>query len=134
MKKKVSSDFDIKSIAKKVISDLESTKDFALEHAPDICKRMILEAHIEAVFEIVAGIAILIVGGGTGAYLLYKGFSYAPQSEYDGVVGWYLGGTIIGGLSALFGPGLLFQGAKNYIFLKNCPKLFLLRQFRKLTR
>lgn len=134
MKKKVAPDLDVKALAKKVIGYLESTKEFALEQAPDICKQLILEAKIEATFDTASGLCVLIIGGGIGLFSFYKGITYQPHGSYDDGSGWYLAAIIVGGISLALSSCFLSAGIHRFILIKNCPKLFLLRQFRKLTR
>lgn len=108
------------------IKRLEATEKFVVDQAPEICQQMIREVYITNITNLILstiGIIVLPI-------ISYKVGTYAHERIED-VGGWWLLSVLAGSLSivALFG---VFDAIGSIIFVKSCPKLFLLRSFRDL--
>ena len=110
-----------------LLSRLEKTEKFALEQAPDICKQMVQERKQDNIMRLVVAGFLLLVFSGVSAFLLYKGTSLSGGEK----AGCYLFGLL--SLACVGGAGnSIYLAIQWILMLKNCPKLFLLREFRNL--
>jgi hypothetical protein len=115
-----------------LIKKLEQTEKFVLDQAPEICKQMIRETMIANIMGIV-GCTIAAIILSIAAYKL--GFhiwgteSLSTNDNMGSGLLFFLA-LVVNGLS-LAG---IYDGVYGLIFIKNCPKLYLLRSFRKLIK
>ena len=102
------------------VKRLESTEKFVLEQAPAVAKEMILEAQLEAYLGILLGGAAFLVMATFSVYL----FRFPPSEtpEAFGFVA-FISAVCLVPISCC---------SYDLLFLKKCPKLFLLRKFREL--
>jgi len=113
----------------KLISRLESAESFVLAQAPEICKQMIKEEEIKLKFGIASLSALSTV--------FLSVVITAALSAYDKPSNDAIGLAFVAVPAFMaFVPtaaGLINQ-IQSIIVLKNCPKLFLLREFKRLLK
>ena len=116
-----------------LVKRLEKTEKFAMEQAPEICKQMVEAEMIEIKSNIVGcGLTFLLLSVLAGI-ALHSANTYIPSDRFDDGRGMrYL---IFGMLSffAMFPASAVWQNVVSFIYVKKCPKLFLLKEFRKLV-
>jgi hypothetical protein len=121
---------EMNNALKKLIDRLEKTEQFVLDQAPDICKEMVKEKVFDNTVDLFFnGLLTLILTGyaSFAAIHLYR----LPEISMDQGMGFGISGALsaIGVIPALYE----FINTLKYIyFVKNCTKLFLLRQFKDL--
>lgn len=113
-----------------LINRLESTEKFVLAQAPEICKQIIQESRMEAVIMTAGGIIFFVILSALSTYFYYKvatcGSAYYSSCDGSGFV------SLFSGIGALVALGVVVNGFYNLLFIKRCPKLILLRQFKNL--
>jgi hypothetical protein len=123
------------SSAKKLINDaikgliekLEQTEKFVLEQAPDICKQMVTDQMIRARMDIVITSVLL--------FLSAICFIHAWPHEFftDSQPTRYFFISALGFCFGVFGICCGYESVHTIFYLKYCPKLFLLREFKSLV-
>lgn len=117
-----------------LIKRLEKTEKFALEQAPDICKQMVYEKTLEKTIELWTSLPAAIALVIATIILAFKSHS-ALESEPSGGLAFLCGAL---SLAACVGSFVFLESVRyavNWlIYLKKCPKLFLLREFRDLLK
>jgi hypothetical protein len=114
-----------------LIKRLEQTEKFVLDQAPEICKQMIREMMICNIMKIV-GCAIAAIIFSIAAYELgfyIWGPEFSGRSKDGSGLLFFL--VLIANGFSLAG---IYDGIHGLIFIKNCPKLYLLRSFRNLIK
>jgi hypothetical protein len=117
------------------IKRLEKTETFVLDQAPDICKQMVVEGLLQAKAGLWGALGLLTLGILAISQSLPHDFEYnacehiscSEPTRY--LFLWLLGaGAII--------VGAILAGCSIYslFYLRSCPKLFLLREFRDLVK
>lgn len=127
----------INQAIKGLIARLEKTEKFVLAQAPDICKQMIKEFVLTQVCNLIQCLLGATVGLGAGILGIYKIATYTKMcTDYhctelsDGWYGLAIIGIVIGAVILV----LSIEDIANLFFIKRCPKLFLLREFRRLIK
>lgn len=117
-----------------LVSRIESTEKFVLDQAPEICKQIIFEKTVDQKYEtrvnLIWGILLIILTG----ILLYS-FHFAPNDQYDdwGILKVFsFIGTCISGVFSLISFQCFTFNLKERVLLKNCPKLYLMREFKRI--
>jgi len=120
---------------KVLISKLEKTEKFALEQAPEICKEMVKEKIFDESVDLVTQSLLLVFFLILGTVFYNLGMHYEPKSAWDSNGGFIIGfGVGLPGLLSTIVLGFIVQTIKHLWYVKNCPKLFLLREFRRLLK
>lgn len=121
----------LNSALKSVIERLEKTEKFAIDQAPDICKQMIVEKKFDLKLDFsiyFTGSLIGIIGTIICSFQLYFHPADAEMNYCLPRVLVGIGALVLG----LVQTDLLMGTIKYIYYMKNCPKLFLLREFANL--
>lgn len=117
---------------KGLVKRLEKTEKFVLDQAPDICKQMIQEELIEIYVIGIFSLAASIIGIFMLILSLLNGITEVRHG-YDQPTIWLV--VFIGSILCIgFGVTTCVTHLKYYLFVTKCPKLFLLRSFKKLVK
>lgn len=130
---------DILNVAlKSLISRLEKTEKFVVEQAPDICKQMIYEKKLNLIINIIMEALLFVVLLFVTVYTAIKCHQYSEVSNRYNELSTYC--TLFGIASLLSAMGFfcnireLRNSVEWLVYLKKCPKLFLLREFKTLMK
>lgn len=124
---------DLNAAILSLINKLEKTEKFVLQQAPEICKQMIKEKSFDIAIDLFLSLLAAIPSISTTFLLIYQ-IVRAPQDASDGYYGLRLLGLGIAALITIFGVCSTSDQIKYRYLVKNCPKLFLLREFRALLK
>jgi hypothetical protein len=114
----------LESVMKSFILRLEKTEKFVLAEAPEICKQMVTNKIIRNAEQLFCGATLLAIG------ILLLTIALRNQCvEADGPTRYFFV-MLIGGLGALAGFFVTTSAVTEIVYLKNCPKLFLLNEFK----
>lgn len=123
----------LNSALKGLIDRLEKTEKFALDQAPDICKQMIRadlqENYIYGAFAVLVFIAS-IVGIVYSAHVGILSETMHGDTEPTR----YLFLLLTCSISAIVSAIGSLEYVNNLLYISNCPKLFLLREFKRLVK
>jgi hypothetical protein len=122
---------------KSLIDRLEKTEKFAIDQAPDVCKQMVSEYKIDVYLGMAAPLFAMLIAGIIVAMAMHKGLyeirEAGTQWEHTVSGDWMVGYVI--GIIVIIGSFVpLAINLRNLWFIIYCPKLFLLREFRRLVR
>lgn len=111
------------------LSRLEKTEKFVLDQAPDVCKEMIREVVVAAQIQLTVAVLVAVL-----CIPMIPISIHNHLTDYRGEpTGWALL-LSLGIIGIASGIWLAFDASYQLLYLKNCPKLFLLRQFKKLVK
>ena len=115
---------------KAIVSRLEKTEAFILEQAPQVCKEMVKEAFFDHLINLIAWSAAFLFLLASSIVCGVLSYRYTGESTEPKIL---LGiGSLVSFICIFpIGDGVLGE-IKWIYFLKNCPKLFLLREFKDL--
>lgn len=119
------------------VERLEKTEQFVLAQAPDICKQIVKEIEIVNKIDIAMGIFWTLAGMVGAIISLANGIlhNYVSESGYEHTDPTrYLFFLVASCVALLYGICSIYGSAKWLLFIKNCPKLLLLREFKKLVK
>jgi len=117
---------------KSIILRLEKTEQFVLAQAPEICKQMVKEYTFDTCLDLSMTAFFTLIGVTGGLVTAIQMIDASQSTEAP----FWIPRIIICVVSwALFCISFeqLISAIKNFYFVKNCPKLFLLREFKNLV-
>lgn len=120
---------------KGLVSRLEKTEKFVLEQAPDICKQMVQESKQNSYINLFTNGLFMLIS--IVASVIFSHMAYVSFNDFHSSSDGTAGRTILAiiSLAATIGTSCdVTSSLKWLLFLKNCPKLFLLREFRDLLK
>jgi hypothetical protein len=114
-----------------LIDRLGKVEKFTLDNLPQIAKEMVIEVTTEAKRDFVANlltavISLLGMAGMSLAFLTNRSPEPTPVSEGPLII------TILLFLTFLVSTSYAYNNYEKLMFVKNCPNLFLLREFKEL--
>lgn len=119
---------------KGLIKRLDKTEKFVLDQAPDLCKQMVTEVLIENYIQLAVASIIMLLSVAVIPIAIHNGINYEYSSgSYSGPTRYFFL-MVIGFIGALISSGMVVNAGYYLLYLKNCPKLFLLREFKKLVK
>lgn len=115
---------------KHLVVRLEKTEKFVLDNAPDICKQMVMEVVINSVTNL---ICYFIMFGFVSKYLPIFWMCTSQAVKDEAALGY---GVLTLACMAVgfFTLAAIIDEIKTFLYVKNCPKLFLLREFKSLIK
>jgi len=120
------------SAIKGIITRLERTEQFVLAQAPEICQQMVREKTFDATVDLASSGLMFLFGIVTFLITAIQMY-WHPEGASDSF--WIPRGILCLISFPMTGCGLeaTIREVKWLYFVKNCPKLFLLREFKKLV-
>lgn len=129
-----------KKIIESVIKRVQQAEKFVLKELPDICQQIVYEGYIDAYTDL-AGTVFAIFTSIVGIPVCLYVFHITPYDTARYSSGeWGVIHIITTVVSVVFvilffmAFCCLWSNIQQIVYLKKCPKLFLLRQLRKLIR
>lgn len=122
----------LNSALKGFIKRLEKAESFVLAEAPDICKQMVAARKIEMTEQGCGALFFLIVGLVLLSMALPNEIIHAGSYGSDPTRWFFV--MILGAISFLIGFFMGLDCISNLRYLRNCTKLFLLKEFKKLVK
>jgi hypothetical protein len=122
-----------------LLSRLEKTEKFVLAQAPEICQQMIREVYIDEVLNLLGELLLFMLITALMIWSYYRGaatVSACLPTQYDKCSSWsdwWIFSIVLTGL-LLVPIALIGNSLAALLFVIKCPKLFLLRSFRRLIR
>lgn len=116
-----------------LIKRLEKTENFIVDQAPEICKQMIYEKKLEQNISVSINGTLAVVTPIVTTVLAINSHGQYTES-HEGLSIIFGAASIIIGIWAICIFDDLRKNIEWLIFLKKCPKLFLLREFRNLIK
>lgn len=121
----------LNSAVQGLVDRLEKTETFVVEQAPEICKQMIYEKLIKVWAAIIPSAFLVVISLFLIPYF-FKNSSFRDDATVlQSLCGLGLLGFVVGSVVCSI---LLFENLQQLFFLKKCPKLFLLREFKNLVK
>lgn len=132
----------VNDTVKKVLKRIEQTEAFVLEQAPDVAKEMILDATMKSKRNLILNSSVWLMSVGVvmkSALTLLACIHDTSllASTHDASFGIAVTASIL----LIFTTALAFvsfdeayNAYERLMYVKSCPKLFLLESFRKLVR
>jgi hypothetical protein len=114
-----------------ILKRLEKAEKFALDQMPDICKQMVTEKKIEILSNFIISSISFLTSSAIFAFFANKLSTHVPPSYYDDPALLYLGALVFI-IVSIVSIGCAGNAIKEYVYLKKCTNLFLLKEFKLL--
>ena len=112
-----------------LIKRLEKAEAFVLEQAPEICKEIVIEGNLDARTNLTKAGLLFVVS--LAATITFAIISYNTKAECS----FFTGAASLGSLATVMCASEAIIGEVNMLLtIKRCPKLYLLRELRKLIK
>lgn len=115
------------------LSRLEKTEKFVLDQAPDLCKEMIREVLVENYMQLGIAILLALISVPLIPIALHNGITYTTSYNSEEPTRYFF--LMLLAITGSVASVCVASNAAYYLlYVKYCPKLFLVRQFKKLVK